>query len=399
MTVRANKPAFNIREKLKELTQSIGLKGSELMRAATAQDARDLVSAGRKNIIINGDMAIDQRNSGSSVSLTSSNSSQYCVDRFQLWNYPSGVTGVYTIQRLTSNPAPGFEHYLRWTVTTAATPSGNHFYAIQQAIEGNNVKALAIGTSHPKPSVVSFWVRSSIAGNRSFSLYVAGATTVNYTVNYTINTADVWEYKTIKIPPLASGNGTGTGISTSVIVSWSMGMGTTYGTTDTTDGFYSNKYELGNAVKQVQFANSTFDITGVQFEVGKNATDFEYLSYGEQLALCQRYYYRITPGLGAFWGTGVQYNSTQTIIFIPFPVIMRDAVTAVETTGSASDYRLIYGTGTANCSTVPTYGGDANRFSQTVNFNVSSGAAGAAGDCVIGRSGSNNAFLAWSAEL
>ena len=61
MAVRANKPAFNIREKLKELTHSIGLKGRELMSAATVQEARDLVSAGRKNLIINGDMRIAQR--------------------------------------------------------------------------------------------------------------------------------------------------------------------------------------------------------------------------------------------------------------------------------------------------------------------------------------------------
>ena len=78
MTVRANKPAFNIREKLKELTQSIGLKGRELMRAATVQDARDLVSAGRKNLLINGAMQVAQRGtSGTGSGYTS-------VDRFKL---------------------------------------------------------------------------------------------------------------------------------------------------------------------------------------------------------------------------------------------------------------------------------------------------------------------------
>ena len=53
MTVRAHKPEFNFREKLKELERPIGVKGNELMRAETAQDARDLLSAGRKNMIIN----------------------------------------------------------------------------------------------------------------------------------------------------------------------------------------------------------------------------------------------------------------------------------------------------------------------------------------------------------
>ena len=56
MTVRVNKPAFNIREKLSELERPIGVKGNELMGAETAQDARDFISAGRKNMVINGDM-------------------------------------------------------------------------------------------------------------------------------------------------------------------------------------------------------------------------------------------------------------------------------------------------------------------------------------------------------
>ena len=56
MTVRVNKPSFNIREKLSELGRKFGLKGSELAAAETVQEARDLVSAGRKNLIINGDM-------------------------------------------------------------------------------------------------------------------------------------------------------------------------------------------------------------------------------------------------------------------------------------------------------------------------------------------------------
>ena len=63
MTVRVNKPSFNIREKLSELGRKFGLKGSELAAAETAQEARDLVSAGRRNILINGDYRINQRGS------------------------------------------------------------------------------------------------------------------------------------------------------------------------------------------------------------------------------------------------------------------------------------------------------------------------------------------------
>ncbi len=81
MTVRIQKPAFNIREKLSELERPIGLKGSELMRAETAQEARDFVSAGRKNLIINGDMRVAQR--GTSAVSTDA---QFPVDRWLLSN-------------------------------------------------------------------------------------------------------------------------------------------------------------------------------------------------------------------------------------------------------------------------------------------------------------------------
>ena len=78
MTVRVSKPEFNLREKLSELDKPIGLKGSELLKSETAQDARNLVSAGRKNIIINGDFRIAQR-------ATTHNSSGYrTVDRFAM---------------------------------------------------------------------------------------------------------------------------------------------------------------------------------------------------------------------------------------------------------------------------------------------------------------------------
>lgn len=94
MTVRANKPAFNVREKLKELERPIGLKGSELMRAETAQEARDLVSAGRKNLVINGEFAVSQRGTTFTYSGTNQDHTVYNSDRFTTQtfggSFPSG---------------------------------------------------------------------------------------------------------------------------------------------------------------------------------------------------------------------------------------------------------------------------------------------------------------------
>ena len=84
MTVRVNKPSFNIREKLSELGRKFGLKGSELAAAETVQEARDLVSAGRKNIIINGSMQVSQRVAYPSTQPTVSYSNYYTVDRWRM---------------------------------------------------------------------------------------------------------------------------------------------------------------------------------------------------------------------------------------------------------------------------------------------------------------------------
>ena len=70
MTIRVNKQPFNIREKLSELERPIGVKGSELMKSETVYQARNALSADRKNLVINGNMAIDQRNNGSSFTAT-----------------------------------------------------------------------------------------------------------------------------------------------------------------------------------------------------------------------------------------------------------------------------------------------------------------------------------------
>ena len=81
MTVRVTKPEFNLREKISELDKPVGLKGSELMKSETLQEARDLIGAGRKNLFINGDMRIDQRSNGSAS--TPSGTGYTSVDRWK----------------------------------------------------------------------------------------------------------------------------------------------------------------------------------------------------------------------------------------------------------------------------------------------------------------------------
>ena len=124
MTVRVNKSSFNIREKLSELGRKFGLKGSELAAAETVQEARDIVSAGRKNMIINGACMINERFASGTYTLTSS-ADYFPVDRFRSW---AGGTGQFTIQR-SDNAPPGFKNSLMFTVSTAdSSIVGGEYY-------------------------------------------------------------------------------------------------------------------------------------------------------------------------------------------------------------------------------------------------------------------------------
>ncbi len=162
MTVRINKSAFNIREKLSELERPIGVKGNELMRAETAQDARDLVSAGRKNLVINGDMRISQRG----TSFTPAIEFGYTLDR---WITFLTETGSFNVAQQTATPPDGFTHYLRVT-STAATSSITGRNLLCQMVEGFNLAPTKWGFSDAKPCKISFWVRSSLPGKHGFNI-------------------------------------------------------------------------------------------------------------------------------------------------------------------------------------------------------------------------------------
>ena len=124
MTVRITKPEFNLREKLGELDKPTGLKGTELMRSETTQEARDLVSAGRKNLIINGAMQVAQRGTSSTTAITGNT---FVCDRFRTGG--NSQIGVVTASQTTTNLPAGFDHALRYECTTADTSiaAGDHF--------------------------------------------------------------------------------------------------------------------------------------------------------------------------------------------------------------------------------------------------------------------------------
>jgi hypothetical protein len=351
-------------------------------------------SLGFRNRIINGDMRIDQRNAGASVTINS-NAATYTVDRF--FAQGQSTDGVFTVQRSTTAPT-GFVNSLQITVTTADSSIGaSQIYQLVQPIEGFNVADLGWGAAGAQSVTLSFWVRSSLTGTFGGALSNQSLNR-SYPFTYTINSANTFELKTITITGDTTGTwGTGNGVGIYVI--WGIGVGSTY--TGTAGSWAGSDFRSATGSTNVIATNgATFYITGVQLEAGSVATPFERRDYGRELAMCQRYYYRISSGAAnGYFSTGGQwYGSTSGAVTTPFPVTMRTRPTALEQSGTASHYAMISNAGGAiACSAVPTFQGDTTTYLAVTNFTTASG--GTAGYTTNMYSNNASAYLGWSAEL
>lgn len=273
---------------------------------ATGNIATDAtVGLGMKNRIINGDMTIDQRGSGS-TSVTSS-TTYVTADRFFFNVAPAFNSVTTTNVNLDSlTPPAGFNNYIGCQVDTGTTVTGDVHYNIRQQIEGYNVADLDYGTSNAKTITVSFWVRSSLTGDFSFSLRNSGSNRA-YVTTYNIASANTWEKKTITI----AGDTTGTWLKTNGVgltVNWGLGNSTGNFSTSTLNQWIAdNATGATTAVDWIETTGAKWYLTGVQLEVGENATPFENRMYGTELALCMRYYQKsyddgVSPGTASTSG-------------------------------------------------------------------------------------------------
>ena len=342
MTVRVNKSSFNIREKLSELAVKFGLKGSELMRAETAQEARDLVSAGRKNLVINGDMRIAQR--GTSFAVAASGA--FAADR---WKYEASTNAEVTISQQTAwNNGPYWAHSIKVETTTArSSTASTNFGQFLYHIEANDSGRFRFGTSEAKPFTFSFWVKSNKTGKFPASFQNNNGSRV-FPTDYTINRADTWEKKIIVVPGDISGSwnlyGNGTGMRFTLM--WAMGSNFINGTKGAwaTATSYSNL--TTTAGDQMDVVGATLEFAQVQLEVGKNATDFEHRSYGEELALCQRYYYHHADASAKPVCNGAAYQSSRAFGVVHLPVTMRTSPSVIATSGPSNFRFFANGTST-----------------------------------------------------
>jgi len=350
-----------------------------------------------RRLNINGAMTINQKSS-------THNSDGYQVSDMWWWGKYSTDQLVTTQAHSTTAP-DGFKNSYKLSVATAETTLDSNEYGILKTrIEGQDLKHLKTGTSGAVKTILSFYAKTASAnsgdtysvcismrdasGNErlQYRTFTPTSTWQRFTMSFVGQTDNAIrsdnEYGLTIHYVLAAGSGKVTSASTT----WSLDTG------------------IKGVTSQSNFFDSTsneFYVTGVQLEVDSTgsgvATDFEHRSYGDELARCQRYYYKVQPAVSAYFGSGFFYNSNTFICHIDFPVIMRANVTALEQTGTADHYKVIHNATTSTCSSVPTFLGDPNNTSQSVAFNFSG--SGTQGQGGLGRSGNASAFLAFSAEL
>ena len=236
---------------------------------------------GMRNRIINGAMVIDQRNAGASVTPTANT---YTLDR---WFANATVASKFSVQQSTVAPA-GFTNSTLITSTSAYSVANGDYNSFQQRIEAFNMLDMGWGTADAKTVTLSFWVRSSLTGTFGGSFYFPASTARTYPFSYSIPVANTWTQISIVIAGDTFTNTAPTGNNLYVIVQWGLGVGSTF--SGTAGSWVNGNFaSVTGATNLIATNGATFYITGVQLEVGTNATSFEYRPYGTELALCQRY--------------------------------------------------------------------------------------------------------------
>jgi hypothetical protein len=287
MTIKVSKPSINLREALSDLKQDTGLKGQELMRADTVAEARTAIGAGRKNLIINGGFDVWQR--GTSGNKSGNGYGGYLsADRWASYYDGTNLSQVSA----TINSLP--QYALRITSTT-----GNAIYSYQKVEKGSSIVS-------GKTITFSYWARAStpMQLSREFRFYDSA----------TQNTI-------VQIEPP----------SFPITTSWQKFTETRI-LTDTYLNNTRDLYVLFFVPTADMSTGDYIEITNVQLELGSVATEFEHRSYGEELALCQRYYqksYDINTYTGSTSSNGAEdlygsADSTNILAKIYYPVHTRN---------------------------------------------------------------------------
>jgi len=283
-----------------------------------------------RNMIINGAMKVAQRG-------TSSTAASYgSVDRF-FYSASNLDNHAFTQTQQAVTDLAGFTNSWRITTTTAESAiAADELVYVAQKIEAQNLQQLAYGTSSAKQVTLSFYVKSSVTGTFSTNLYQVDD---NRIVNseYTISSANTWERKEITYAADQTGvidNNNGTGF----YVTWNLALGSNRKGNAASAWETQNTDNWGGAGTYtdavITTLNATWEITGVQLEVGDVATPFEHRSFGDELARCQRYFCTYASGGYNPRSYANINNYSFGVQEVSFATTMRATPTATETSSA-----------------------------------------------------------------
>ncbi len=307
-------------------------KAAELAALISSQSALS-----HRNLIINGAMQVAQR--GTSFSYAHDGTTNaFNLDRFN-FQFASSENFDCTIAQVSDGPF-GFSSSLKITTGTAESAvASDEYYVLVQSIEAQNLQKLSYGASSAKITTLSFYVKSSLTGTFGLSLYLQDdVRIINKT--YTIDSANTWERKTINVVGDTTGvidNDNGGGM----YIYWNFGTGSSYDGASTATSWENytttNFMDSSSSDALVTTAGATWQMTGVQFELGEQATPFEHEDAGTTLQKCQRYYYKLkSSSSNNFFGYAMAANTTAMYLAVPFPVEMRSNPTSIDVTAGSS---------------------------------------------------------------
>lgn len=354
-----------------------------------------------RNRIINGDMRIAQRGVSAS-GITGTVATYYTVDR---WKITASITGTLNQaqQTLTASDTPyqlGIQYSWRNTVAVG-TPSP-YYLNLYQGIENINMLDMAHGTPFGSPFTISLWFRSNIPNGSlvPIGLQYYVSTYLTYVTQFTVTNSGGWQYVTLTVPPPSTAQGSTSSSAALNIGIGSVSLSPTSNVNVWQSGATFNSWSGNWMYPWYATAGNYIEFTGVQLEKGTVATPWEQRPYAQELALCQRYYYRIGGdatyqvfGLGSFIG-----STTLAQVYIPFPVTMRVGATGANFSNSAVT-TFWFGAGSgATCTAINQVGNTESRVGNQIQFTTSSAVTAGTG-CIIEANNTTSAFLAFSAEL
>ena len=347
-----------------------------------------------RRLTINGDMRIVQRGT-----VTGVQAGYGGLNRFKFDSNHS----VVTMSQSTDVPTgQGFVKSLKLDVTTAGGISNANTYTqIDHRIEGQDLQSLCYGTSNAKTTKLTFWIKSPKTGTHWVRLYSSEIGNKFNSKKYTVTAANTWQKVTLTFGGYTS-QGFDNDNSIGLRISWYFGQGSDFTSGTDADGDEWLTWHNNNAaVGQVNCFDSTSNdiyLTGVQFEVGDHATDFEHRSYGDELARCQRYYYLHAEGNNQIIGTATLYQANDIFLVIAPKVTMRGTPTIDQATGT--NYYKAYNA--ESTDQFDSFGSTWNITENTLTLNASSGqgvSLSGSGNSVMIITNNSGAKLGFSAEL